>query len=220
VRHRSAVIVSLLLVAAFCVPAILAQPRPGAGRGPGDDGPPPPEMGGPPPPGERGLMPPPRPDFPPPDWTPEPELLAAIQKEDPEFWSEASRWKTSSPERFRVEVFRWAGRQERLKALRAQDPEKAKRVERIDALERQTRKLADQIRSAPESGRGPMKEKLMTLLSELFDRREEDRKEEIARLEKRIGDIKANVQDRRAHKDDILKQRANELLNGDEALRW
>ena len=219
-RHLSVVIVSLVLVVALCLPVALAQPRPGAGRGPGDEGPPPPEMGGPPPPGDRGLPPPPRADFPPADWTPEPELLAIIQKEDPDFWSEASKWKTSAPERFRVEVFRWAGRQERLKALRAQDPEKAKRVERIDALERQARKLAEQIRGAPESGRGPMKEKLMSLLSELFDRREDDRKDEIARLEKRIGDIKANVQDRRSHKDEIVKQRANELLSGDEALRW
>jgi hypothetical protein len=122
------------------------------------------------------MPPPPGAEFAPPGWEPDQALLGAIEKDDPEFWKDISRFRTSEPERFRDEVFRWKNRRDRLARLRTEDPEKARMVERIDALERQSRKLADQIRSAPESERGPLRESLVGVLSELFDRREEDRR--------------------------------------------
>lgn len=208
-------------------------PPPGAWEPPPPGGPgiPPPDGPGMPPPGGPGMPPPPGgpgmpppgaqgPEFPPPEWEPDSALLAHVQKEDPAFWKHMQKLQTADAERFRTEIFRWNQRRERLQMLREQDPEKAKRIERIDALERQAHDVADQIRNASESARGPMKAKLLSVLSELFDRREEDRRDEIARLEKRIADVKSNIEERRSRKDEILRRRLDELVAGEDPMRW
>jgi len=227
-RRTCAVLLLVSLAAAAASSATLAQNRrPPHERPDGFDGRPPgpgmpPEPGMPPPPGGPGPggPPPPGMDFPPPDWTPAASLLSLIQKEDAEFWKMVSRLQADDPERFRVEVFRWKVRRDRLASLREQDPERARHVEAIEALERQAHRLADEIRGASESSRAPMKEKLRAVLAELFDRREEDRGDEISRLERRIADLKAGIQERRARKDEIVQRRMNELLGADDPMRW
>jgi len=166
------------------------------------------------------MPPPPGAEFAPPDWEPDPALLAAIEKDDPEFWKDVTRFRSSEPQRYRDEVFRWKNRRDRLARLRTEDPEKARLVERIDALERQSRKLADQIRGAPEAEQGALKDSLHSVLADLFDRREEDRRDEIARLERRLTDLKAGIEDRRARKEQIVRRRMTELLEDEESLRW
>ena len=198
-------------------------PPPGPGmhppHGPGMP-PPPPPPGMPPPPGGPGMPPPPGTEMPPEGWEPGSDLLALVQKEDPEFWQDVEKLQRADEDRFTTEIFRWKNRRDRLQALRQQDPERAKLIERIDLLERQIHILAEQIHRSQEPATAASREKLLSLLSELFDRREEDRRNDIARLEKRLTDLKGSVQDRRAHKDDIVKRRLSELLGGEDALRW
>ena len=164
--------------------------------------------------------PPPGDDMPPPGWEPGKDLLALVQKEDKEFWADVEKLSATDEDRFRVEIFRWKQRYVRLQALRAEDPDRAKRFEQMQVLERQTRRLIEGLRQSPEAGAAQAKGKALANLSELFDLREEDRRDEISHLEKRIADLKDSVKDRRSHKDEILKRRMAELLRGDDPLRW
>ena len=182
--------------------------RPGGPGGPGMGGP-----GGPGGPGER--QPPP----PPPDWQPPAALIAQVKASEPEFAAFLDRVKATDPDRWVGELWHVSQEARHVAMLRERDEtDRAARVETTARLERKVRALVEGL-----GGKQPSDAQAASLrdaLGQLFDQREEMRREEITQLEKRITDLKSGLSDRRAHKVDIVDRRLKELLAKDDTLGW
>lgn len=185
--------------------------RPGGPGGPGGPG-----MGGPGGPGgPRERQPPP----PPPDWQPSAELIAHVKASEPEFAAFLDRVKGSDPDRWIGELWHVSQEARHVAMLRERDEnDRAARVQTTARLERKVRALVEGL-----GGKQPSDAQAASLrdaLGQLFDQREEMRREEITQLEKRITDLKSGLSDRRAHKADIVDRRLKELLAKDDSLGW
>lgn len=63
-------------------------------------------------------------------------------------------------------------------------------------------------------------EEIRRKLSELFDLREEDKRDEIKKLEKQVNDLERKLRERKSRKKDIVNSRLRELLGEPNNLKW
>ena len=236
-HHAARSIITLLIATAMLMNAAvgLAQGQPSAAPrgGPPPGGPPPggqamrPQGGGRPP-GMRPPMPPGaeadgmrerEPPPPPPGWQPPAELIARVKSSEPEFAAQLERLKSEDPERWIGELWHVSQEARHAATLRERDEaDRATRVETTGRLERKVRALVDSL-----DGKQPSDTQASSLrdaLGQLFDQREEMRREEITQLEKRITDLKSGLSDRRARKAEIVDRRLKELLAQEDKLGW
>ena len=189
------------------------QGRPGGPGGPGGRGMRPGGAGDPGDAGPRERQPPP------PDWEPSAELVGSVRSSEPGFAALLDRLKTSDPERWRGEL--WHVSQEaRLVAGMKEHGEtaRAERMGNMGRLERKVRSLVEGI--GKEKPTAAQLTSLRGALGQLFDLREDMRREEITDLEKRITELKTGLADRRASKTEIVDRRLKELLSESDPLGW
>lgn len=88
-----------------------------------------------------------------------------------------------------------------------------------DPMDRRAEELARQYKEATPEKRLQIKKDLSKLLSQLFDKKEAVRKEEITRLQKQLEDLQGSLGKRQAAREKIIERRLDQLLGEDE-LDW
>jgi hypothetical protein len=80
-------------------------------------------------------------------------------------------------------------------------------------LEMETMRLASRIRStADESRRASLQRELKQQLEAAFELKQQNRREEIAQLDARLTDLRAQMDERQARRDEIIARRIRQLL--------
>ncbi|HEX2867275.1 MAG TPA: hypothetical protein VHO03_09550 [Ignavibacteriales bacterium] len=98
--------------------------------------------------------------------------------------------------------------------------EAQERMKKITELEIETESMGLEYSKADKSEREKIKQNLQSKLSELFELREESRKEEVKDLEGRLSELNKTLDERRKNKDKIIQNRLNDLTGEDEATEW
>jgi hypothetical protein len=102
-----------------------------------------------------------------------------------------------------------------LEDLQKQNKRLFARLSREQELERQAEILASVIRSAdPSEDHSLQVEALTGMLEEIFELKQQNRRDEIAQFETELDDLKQRVESRQALKDEIIERRLNRLTGG------
>jgi len=100
------------------------------------------------------------------------------------------------------------------------DKRNRERAKKIMELELETEALGVKYQNDKTAEKQKIREELRTKLSELFELRETERKEEFESLEKRLNELRESLSERRKNKEEIVKNRLNELTGEEKHLRW
>ena len=150
----------------------------------------------------------------------EAEVLEYIREAYPERAKNLELWKDLRPEQYRKGLSRAFREMRFMEALKEKDPDRYGRVAEEKRLERESRQLAQQYRKTEdEAEKTRLKGELQSLLYELFDYRQMNRKDEIERLEKRLAELREANQERLASKEEIVQRRLDALL-GEKGMEW
>lgn len=120
------------------------------------------------------------------------------------------------------EILRGVSHQMReMEEMKKRNPEEYERMMKMHKLERESMELAEKMRKA-ESGtdKGAIKDKLKTVLGELFDLREANRTHEVEMLEKRLKELKETMEKRKQNRDQIIERRLGELMGKEDSMNW
>lgn len=98
--------------------------------------------------------------------------------------------------------------------------EQFERQQKILELEIQSESLALDYKDSKENKKQSIKKELQEVLNDLFELREKDRKEDVARLEKELQELKESLQIRANKKNEIIERRIEELLGENKYLEW
>jgi len=102
-----------------------------------------------------------------------------------------------------------------------QDAEGTRLVHRYDELERKVMDLSKRREQAESPGdRAKLRAQIEDLTGQQFDLRVQARESEIARLERRLADVEATVQQQKALREKIIEKRVQDLLVENNDLRW
>ena len=149
------------------------------------------------------------------------EVLQVFQDMRPEEYSRIIRLKESEPKVYRQELRDLAEKHQRILLIKKQDPEQYRHLVAEQHLNARTLQLAGDIQALQDGFAKQEKlAELKTMLYDLFEQRQFNRKQEIARLEEKLQELKASDQQREEKKDEIVQKRLNELLNQQEDLEW
>lgn len=108
----------------------------------------------------------------------------------------------------------------RAKRLKERDPAHYERMIKIKQMEERSRVLGRNYRDADDAEKANIESELKTLLGELFDLREENRQEEVMRLEKRLKELKESLVERSKNKAQIVERRLAQLTGKSKHLEW
>jgi len=88
------------------------------------------------------------------------------------------------------------------------------RLIRERTMEKEAQNLARVIRMLPDDSdeRRPKVDSLRTLLNDIFDLKQENRRREIERLQRQIQEVQQSLQERRQMRDRMIDRRLNQLL--------
>lgn len=100
------------------------------------------------------------------------------------------------------------------------DKEAREREKKIFELEVKTEAMASKYDAANNSEKEKIKNDLKKQLAELFEQKEIERKQEVARLEQELKELKQSLQVRMQNKKEIIDRRIQELLHEDKFLDW
>lgn len=100
------------------------------------------------------------------------------------------------------------------------DKEDEERLNKITELEIETESLGLQYQKADKAEREKIRSELQGKLNDLFELRENNRKEEVKDLEDRLSELKQTLDERRRNKDKIINNRLNDLTGEDETTEW
>jgi len=150
----------------------------------------------------------------------EAEVLEYIREIYPERAKNLDLWKDLRSEQYRKGLSRAFREMRFMEALKEKDPDRYGRVAEEKRLERESRQLAQKYRKKEdEAEKTRLKGELESLLYEIFDCRQMNRKDEIERLEKRLTELRKANQERLASKEEIVQRRLDELL-GEKGMEW
>ena len=100
------------------------------------------------------------------------------------------------------------------------DKEASERIKKITGLEIETEALGLEYKKADKAEREKIKQDLLGKLNDLFELRENNRKEEVKDLEGRLTELNRTLDERRKNKDKIINNRLNDLTGEDEDTEW
>jgi hypothetical protein len=145
------------------------------------------------------------------------EILARL---DPDRLERLLAIKTVSPRRYNMYMRKalWLGHR-----LRASEGDTAawRRIQRMFGLESEVAELSGRYReSISDQEKVTIRAELVEKLSALFDLREDEKREEMKRLERRLAELGRIIEERSQNKDAIVERRAQGLTGGRGALEW
>lgn len=103
-----------------------------------------------------------------------------------------------------------------MREMQEHNAELYERLVREQVLERETLELSQRIRDTADAGdREALTERLRGRLDEIFEMKQENRRQEIAELERRLASLQRRLEKRERHRDYIIQRRLNELIGGE-----
>lgn len=94
------------------------------------------------------------------------------------------------------------------------------RENKIFEAEVKVEALAAKLKNKNTNERSKIKQELKNELNDLFDLKEERRKQEVEELQKELSELKKSLDVRVKNKDKIIERRMQELLEEDQYLEW
>lgn len=90
----------------------------------------------------------------------------------------------------------------------------------IEKMEAETGELARMYQEAPDAvEKQKIKDTIRSKLEALFDLRQKDREQMIARMEKKMADLRRNLDEKKGRREEIIDRRLKDLT-GDDPLAW
>jgi hypothetical protein len=112
-------------------------------------------------------------------------------------------------------------REERLRRAEMDDPARVEREKKIAEFERQSRELAGSYSKAPdEAARKTLRANLAEIVTQLFDLREQNRQEEVKRMEADLKRLKDTLEQRQKNRANIIERRIQQLTGEAGAMEW
>ena len=151
----------------------------------------------------------------------EKEILQVLEDMRPDEYARILPLKETQPVVYRQELKDLLEKHQRILMIKRHDPEQYQHLVAEHEMDTKTLQLAKEIQFLPEGSAKQEKiAELKTILYDLFEQRQFNRKQEIARLEEKLQELKTSDQQREEKKDEIVEKRLNELLNQQEDLEW
>ena len=150
------------------------------------------------------------------------QLLSDTERRDAEVYfmgqpdaNAMARSAVAVPEPMPEEDLIEAGQEAYLHDLASRDRSLYDQIRREQSLERETLRLADQVRrSADPIARGRMVNELRLKLEASFDLKQYIRANEISQAEEQIAELRRLLNEREARKEQIIERRLRELVDG------
>lgn len=139
----------------------------------------------------------------------EEKVLGVIKKHDPAFAKKLGELKETAPAKYKM-VLQMSGRLFAV-ARMERDETIEKDAVRALALEFESKELSLNYNKASDSEKRSIRERLKTVLSELFDLRSKGQETRVRHMESEIGRLKKNLDKRKANKAKIVEQRLEQL---------
>ncbi len=148
------------------------------------------------------------------------EALALISRLKPELGDELRELQEKDPQRFHAELHNRFPRYRWLLRLKRYDPEMFElRIQDIEHY-RRSRELAEQVRDARKEGKADAEQaarkKLDEVVAEHFAVRQQIREAELARLERRLEELREQLAERSENREQFLADHAESLIAGNE----
>ncbi len=112
-------------------------------------------------------------------------------------------------------------REERLRRAEMDDPARFERDKKIAVFERQSRELAGSYSKAhDEAARKTLRANLAEIVTKLFDLREQNRQEEVRRMETDLKRLKDTLVQRQKNRTNIIERRIQQLTGEAGSFEW
>lgn len=146
----------------------------------------------------------------------EEKVLGIIKKHDPAFAKKVAELREVAPAKYKM-VIQMSGKLFGV-AKMEQDEAIEKDAVRALALEFESKELSMKYNKASDSEKKGMKDRLKTVLGELFDLKTKGQELRVKHMESEIGKLKKNLDSRKANKGKIVDQRLEQLTG--EGFGW
>ncbi len=141
------------------------------------------------------------------------EIMAFVAENMPWMKADLEKQKDSDPARFRQMCRHLRFEIDQLKALKQSDPEAFKNAMDERQLRASAHDLAAKVVAATDpKDRDALKEQLRTVLGQLFDKEMAVRNAQIAQVEKRLQDLRKDLQQRLAARQNVVNSRMDDML--------
>ena len=138
----------------------------------------------------------------------EAEILALVEASDPAMFSRLQELKAMDQQAYVVTLVRVSRRVERMR----KDPEAQERFETIRRLEDELRTMADAYGAMSSADQATHRAQMEATALALFDAKQAERRAQLADLEKKMGDLRDEIQERDAQRDDLIDDYLDQLL--------
>ena len=151
----------------------------------------------------------------------EKKAMSYLDVENPEHKARLLEIKEKHPYVYKREIGAVLREKRKLERVKKRDPEKHKRLQAIQKLDRETRSLGfDYKQAESDEDKAKIKKALESALNQLFELREAERNDEISRLERQLEELKQSVKNRAKNRAQIVKTRLESLTGEDRDYRW
>ncbi len=137
------------------------------------------------------------------------EVLAVIKKHDPAFAKKVEELGENAPAKYKM-LMQMSGKMFGV-ARMEKDEALEKDAVRGLALEFESKELSLKYDKASDADKKAIKEKLKGVLAELFDLKTKGQEFRVKHMEREIGKLKKNIENRKANKAKIVEQRLEQL---------
>ena len=137
---------------------------------------------------------------------------AWLQNSAPDLIPSLDSLKSASPDPYWMEVGQLTVQFDVFQNILRRDSVRAQLVGKMFGLEARARAQQRAYRSAPDAGRPAIRSKIETYISQHFDLEDQLRALEIADIERRLSDVRAESQRRRDNRSEFIKFAVDDII--------
>ena len=147
--------------------------------------------------------------------------LEFLGRLDPEIEAWFRQMKLTSPMRYNRMIHFVAFRLAMMENESARDSTILNRQRQIMRLQIRVESLSNQYRrSQDQEARASIERELRTVLDELFDLREEEKRADLERMSRELERLRSIISERRTNKAEIVDRRLQQLIGERETMEW
>ena len=140
------------------------------------------------------------------------ELIEKVRERYPEKYEKLMKLRKDDPEAFRHAMR--SLHHQMMFGKDAKDPAVRERKERIRGLMGQFREALEDYRDAGERKQQMIREELETLANEIFDAKQEFRRNRLKRVQEKVQELKAEIAERDEQQDELIQEFIQEKTEG------
>jgi len=149
------------------------------------------------------------------------EALQLLQDIDPDLATKISELRGKNPERVAAVLFQHIPRLAPLVALKKNDPELFKLKIEDMKLDRETHEAVKLLKASKDEARTKeLRAKILDGVTRQFYVRQEIREHELATLEKRVGELRDQIEARKDAQKKLIQDRITQLTGKEETAEW